>query len=165
MTIWADADSLPEKVRDAIVKRTEKSFERRQKTDETAPCIKACILSNKKLSVRTSGSVRFEQTDGSPQAADRIIIALSNPGDLAVTRDIPLAGELLAKGVAVINHRGDEFKAETIRERLSVRDLMLEARLSGLAESGASSFGKADFKRFSDTFDRILTHIIKSDAR
>ena len=68
---------------------------------------------------------------GGPDAADDHIAEEAQPGDLAVTADIPLAAKLVAKGVVAIDPRGAEYTEENIGERLSVRDFMDQLRSTG----------------------------------
>ena len=55
-----------------------------------------------------------------PTSADQYIAAHVDAGDLVVTQDVPLAAQLVPKGVAVLDPRGEEHTADTIGER-SVR--------------------------------------------
>ena len=64
------------------------------------------------------------RVDGGADVADRYIADHAGPGDLAVTADVPLAAQLVPRGVAVLDPRGEEHTEETIGERLSVRDFM-----------------------------------------
>ena len=74
--------------------------------------------------------------DGGADVADQYIAAHVDAGDLVVTQDVPLAAQLVPKGVAVLDPRGEEHTADTIGERLSVRDFMEQARLSGMVTGG-----------------------------
>lgn len=65
-------------------------------------------------------------------------------------------------GIAVINDRGCEFTTENIRERLSLRNFMYEVRCFGLDTNRNKQLNKKDIQNFSNTFDRVLTKLIKS---
>ena len=73
---------------------------------------------------------------GGPDVADRHIADAAEPGDVAVTADIPLAAALVAKGVHVIDPRGEELTPENVGERLSIRDFMDAARGAGMVIGG-----------------------------
>jgi uncharacterized protein YaiI (UPF0178 family) len=97
--------------------------------------------------------------------ADRYIVAKSQPGDLAITADIPLAADLVAKGVDVIDPRGQQYTADNIRERLAMRDFMDQLRGAGVATSGAAPYSPQDKKSFAAALDRSLTRLTKQAAR
>jgi uncharacterized protein YaiI (UPF0178 family) len=158
MRVWADADSLPPEVRALISRRA-------AKIAAEGEDLEAVFVANRPIKVPVVPGVRFVLVEPAPGAADDHIAANAKPGDLAVTRDIPLAERLIALGLAVINHKGELFTADRIRERISIRDAMLDLRLSGLAESGPSTFGPKDLKAFADGFDSILTKVRRHDAR
>lgn len=93
-------------------------------------------------------------------AADREIIRLAARGDLIVTRDIPLAAELVGHNYRVINDRGRHYTEENIRPRLSERNFMAELRALGLASIKDSGFSPREVHHFASTFDRELTNCI-----
>jgi uncharacterized protein YaiI (UPF0178 family) len=94
--------------------------------------------------------------------ADAYIKEQVGPQDLVITRDIPLAAELVELGLVVVNDRGDLYTRENVRERLSLRNFMKELREVGLYESPLKEFGKKEVKAFAATFDRILTQLEKA---
>jgi uncharacterized protein YaiI (UPF0178 family) len=96
------------------------------------------------------------QVAGGPDVADDHIVAHAVAGDLAVTADIPLAARLVAKAVITLNPRGEEYDAENIGERLSVRDFLSEARDNGIVTGGPSAYGPKDKQRFANALDRAL---------
>ena len=99
--------------------------------------------------------------DGGADVADRHIAAEAMPGDLVVTQDIPLAALLVPRGVAVLDPRGDEHTAETIGERLSIRDFMEQARMAGAVTGGPAPFGAGDRQAFAGALDRALTRLTR----
>ncbi len=95
-------------------------------------------------------------------SADMYIVDNCREGDLVITRDIPFASKLVEKGINVINDRGEEFTKENIGERLSMRNFMLEMRVSGLKINEEKSFGNKEVQLFSNTFDKIVTKLVKN---
>ena len=91
--------------------------------------------------------------------ADQYIAAHAQPGDLVVTQDIPLAALLVPKQVAVLDPRGEEHTSETIGERLSVRDFMEQARLSGMVTGGPAPYDARSRQAFAAALDRVLTRL------
>jgi uncharacterized protein YaiI (UPF0178 family) len=84
--------------------------------------------------------------DGGADVADQYIATHAGAGDLVITQDIPLAALLVPKQVAVLDPRGQEHTAESVGERLSIRDFMEQARLSGMV-TAIRRQGQAGFCR------------------
>jgi uncharacterized protein YaiI (UPF0178 family) len=102
--------------------------------------------------------------DGGADVADRYIATHASPGDLVVTQDIPLAAELVPRHVAVLDPRGQEHTTETIGERLSVRDFMEQARLSGMVTGGPAPYDGRARQAFAAALDRVLTRLKKAST-
>ena len=102
------------------------------------------------------------RVDGGPDVADQYITAHAVAGDLVVTQDIPLAALLVPMGVAVLDPRGEEHTAETIGERLSVRDFMEQLRTAGMDTGGPPPFDARARQAFASTLDRVLTRLMRS---
>jgi len=102
------------------------------------------------------------RVDGGDDVADQYIADQASAGDLVVTQDIPLAALLVPKQVAVLDPRGEEHTAETIGERLSVRDLMEQARLAGIVTGGPPPFDARAKQAFAAALDRVLTRLRRS---
>lgn len=100
--------------------------------------------------------------DGGPDVADRHIVEHAVAGDLVVTQDIPLASLLVPKQVAVLDPRGDEHTAETIGERLSIRDFMDQARTNGVVTGGPPPFDARARQAFAAALDRALTRLLRA---
>lgn len=99
--------------------------------------------------------------DGGPDVADRHIATEAEPGDLVVTQDIPLAALLVPNGVAVLDPRGEEHTAETIGERLSVRDFMEQLRTEGSMTGGPPPYDARARQAFAAALDRTLTRLLR----
>jgi uncharacterized protein YaiI (UPF0178 family) len=152
MTIWVDADSCPLRVREIVAKAA------------LARKIPAVFTANRRVPLTKNAYVSalvVEKTEG---AADDSIIRRAKTGDLVITRDIPLAAQLVRLGLSVINDRGNAFSADTIAERLSLRDFMKDLRAVGLYESPEGGFGPKEAKLFADAFDRELTRLQRGGA-
>lgn len=160
MTIWADADSLPAPVREILARRACPAG--RACPDGAESGTRVVFAANRPLAV-PQGTEFLLVDEGGPDAVDRRIEELSAPGDLVVTRDIPFAARMAEAGRLVINDRGDEWTADTVRERLSRRDFMEGLRAAGLAGMDRSrSWGPRDKKAFADTLDRVLRRTVNS---
>ena len=79
------------------------------------------------------------------------------PGDLVITADIPLAAEVLEKGGAALNPRGERYSPATIREKLTMRDFMDTMRASGVQTGGPAAMSPRDRQQFANALDSWLT--------
>lgn len=154
--IWADADSLQPEIRQLLERRAQQEV-RHARFIARPPRFSLTFVASKKL--RHGPAVHFILVEPGPQAADTRIIASARPGDLAVTRDLPLAETLAMAGVRVLNDRGELFTADTARERRSLRDQAALLRVLGIAPPSpkARTWGSDEFKKFADCLDRVLT--------
>jgi uncharacterized protein YaiI (UPF0178 family) len=92
----------------------------------------------------------------SENSADDRIAELAEKGDIAITRDVPLAKRLVEKDVFVINDRGRAFTKENINELLSIRNFMTELADNGLETERTANYGKKELKSFADALDKAL---------
>jgi uncharacterized protein len=151
MKLWIDADAVPRDTKE-VAFRAAARLE-----------LETVLVANQRL--QTPPGNRFVsavRVDGGPDVADRHIAEHAQPGDLAVTADIPLAAALVEKGVAVIDPRGEEYTAEMIGERLSVRDFMDGLRGAGVETGGARPYGPKDKQNFAGALDRVLTRAMRN---
>jgi uncharacterized protein YaiI (UPF0178 family) len=146
VTIWVDADSCPKRVRDIIIR----AANRRE--------VPARFVSRQEVGIRTAGPVEAIVTKDD---ADEVIVSEAAAGDIAITRDIPLAARLAEQDVLVINTRGDIFDRSTVRERLSERDFMYELRSAAAYEEPGRRYGKREVAAFANAFDRELEKRLK----
>jgi len=147
VTVWVDADSCPVRVREIVAKAA------------LARKLPTVFVANRRIPLQRNAYVKtaiVQKTEGS---ADALIRERAGGSDLVITRDIPLAAELVRKGVSVINDRSEVFAAGTISERLSLRDFMQNLRETGLYESPEGTFGPREARLFSNAFDRELTRL------
>jgi hypothetical protein len=147
VTIWVDADSCPKRVRDIIIRAAHRR------------AVPARFVSRQDAGVWSDGRVESIVTDAD---ADEIIVAQSEAGDLAVTRDIPLAARLVENDVVVLNTRGEVYTAENVRARLSERDFMYELRSSAAYAEPGRRYGAREVQAFANAFDRELEKRLKS---
>ena len=100
--------------------------------------------------------------EGGPDVADQHIATHAAPGDLVITQDIPLAALLVPRGIAVLDPRGGVHTAETIGERLSVRDFMEQARAAGAVTGGPPPYDARAKQAFAGALDRTLTRLLRA---
>lgn len=144
MRIWIDADACPRPIKEVI-------FRASRKRRLPVTLVANALQQTPKLSWINAVQVTKEL-----DAADAYIVKHSAPGDLVITQDIPLAAELIDKGVDTLGLRGEIWTASNIAERLSVRDFMTEVRASGVVTGGPPPFDDKAKVAFSNGFDRWL---------
>lgn len=148
MKIWVDADATPRDVKE-IVFRAAKRLD-----------IGTILVANKRLDTPLGNPlISSVQVPGGPDVADQYIVDHAAAGDLVVTQDIPLAALLVPKQIVVLDPRGEEHTAETIGERLSIRDLMESFRGAGGITGGPAPFNSRDKQAFASALDRALTRM------
>jgi uncharacterized protein len=150
MTIWVDADSCPKAVREIIMR----AANRRK--------VAAIFVADRILPLQKSKYVSDIIVESDTNSADSRIVSEAEIGDLAVTRDVPLASELVKKGVTAVNDRGTVYSANNIGERLSMRNFMYDLRESGIQVERHRPATSKDIAAFSNSFDRELTRLLKN---
>jgi uncharacterized protein YaiI (UPF0178 family) len=123
----------------------------------------AVLVANQRL--ETPANNRFVtamRVKGGPDVADDHIAEQAQPGDLAITADIPLAARLVEKGIRVIDPRGAEYTSENIGERLSVRDFMDQLRSTGVETGGPAAYGQKEKQAFAAALDRALAKLLRA---
>jgi len=152
MALWVDADACPGTIKELIIRAAKRLK------------IPAVFVANKHVSIPESSYVSSRRIGADPQAVDMYIAQNAQPGDVAVTQDIPLASALVPKGIIAISTRGELFTEENIGERLSIRNFMQDLREAGGITPGPKEFARKDRQRFADTLDRVLTRLLKPKA-
>ena len=150
MTFFVDADSCPVRIREIICK-TAKRLK-----------VQAVFAANRPIPIPKNSYCISVITEAGDQAADMYIIAHAVQGDLVVTRDIPLAKQLVDVHIRVINDRGIVYTPENIGERLSIRNFMYELSANGLAPERTKTFGKKEIMEFAHAFDQETQRILKN---
>src|SRR3569832_1810513 len=128
MRIWVDADACPGVIKEILFRAAERA------------AVSLTLVANKPLRVPRSPHIRTEQVAGGFDVADRW-----------------LAGAVSEKGAQALNPRGELYTANTIRERLSVRDFMVQLRGSGVNTGGPPALRAADRHAFAQHLDRLLS--------
>jgi uncharacterized protein YaiI (UPF0178 family) len=150
MTLWIDADAAPRDVKEICFRTSERL---------KLPTI---LVANQRLQLPPGyPHLSAVRVDGGPDVADTYIAEHAVLGDVAITADIPLAALLVPKGVVVLDPRGDEYSAESIGERLSVRNFMESLRSTGVETGGHAAYGAREKQAFANALDRALTRALR----
>lgn len=145
MKLWIDADAAPREVKEICHRASERLK------------LETVLVANQRIQLPPGYShLSAVRVDGGPDVADAYIAGNAEPGDVAVTADIPLAAILVDKGVVVIDPRGIEYTRESIGERLSVRNFMEGLRGVGVETGGPAAYGAREKQAFANALDRAL---------
>jgi uncharacterized protein YaiI (UPF0178 family) len=150
--ILIDADSCPRLAREVVLRASARTK------------VQAIFAANRVIPGISGHTVKMEVCLPRQGSADDRIMELACPGDLVLTRDIPLANRLVEVSILVMDDRGQVYTKGNIRERLSLRDFMVNLAESGLGNLRVASYGERELKKFADSFDRLLTQLIRVEA-
>lgn len=114
------------------------------------------LVANQWIRTPPSRFIRSIQVAGGLDAADQEIVRRTEAGDLVITADIPLAALVLDKSALALNPRGELYTADTIAQRLSMRNFMDELRGAGIDTGGPSSLHPRDRQAFANQLDAWL---------
>lgn len=145
MKLWVDADACPREAKELVFRASERL------------AIATVLVANSPLNLPRLTHVSTVQVKAGLNVADAWIAREAQKGDVAITADVPLAAELVRKGVVVLDPRGEEFTPDTVEERLAMRNLMQELRDSGIATKGPKAYDARAKQAFANALDRVLT--------
>ena len=143
--IWVDADACPNVIKEVLFRAAERKK------------VLLTLVANQPLRTPPSRFINSVKVAAGFDVADNEIVKLTETGDLVITADIPLAAEVIEKGGHALNPRGEMYTADTIRQKLTMRDLMDELRGSGVNTGGPPVISQRDRQSFANELDRFLT--------
>jgi len=150
-TLWLDADAVQRDVKDICFRASERLG------------LAVVLVANQRLQLPLGyKQLSAVRVDGGPDVADRYIVEHAEAGDVVVTADIPLAALLVPRSITVIDPRGEVYTAESIGERLSVRNFMDGLRGAGVETGGHAAYGARDKQAFANALDRALTRAMRA---
>lgn len=144
MKIWVDADACPGVIKE-ILFRAALRWQR-----------PVTLVANQMLRTPPSPLIRAIQVQRGFDVADDYIEKHVSAGDLVITGDIPLAASVLSRQAFALSPRGELYDANTISERLSMRDMMEDLRNAGVDTGGPAPFSQTDRRTFANALDRLL---------
>ena len=143
MKILVDADSCPRAAREMILRFSSRLG------------VKTVFAANRSIPGLPETAV-MELCPPGEGAADERIVCLALPGDLVITRDLPLAERLVEKSVKVMDDRGRVFTEENIRQLRSLRDFTVDLAEKGMEYERTRSYGKKELNALANSLDREL---------
>jgi uncharacterized protein YaiI (UPF0178 family) len=124
ISIYVDADACPTSIKDILYRVSQRT---------SIPLI---LVANQHLSTPRIPTVKSIKVSSGFDVADDHIVKLVKKHDLVITADIPLASEVIDKGAAALNPRGEMYTQANIKSRLNMRDFMDTMRSSGVQVGG-----------------------------
>ncbi len=118
--------------------------------------INTYVIANKKINIGKSEFIHYIIVDAGADEADNKIVQMLHKGDLVITADIPLADRVITKNAHAIDHRGELYTKNNIKQYLSMRNLMEKIRESGQITKGPKAFEKKDVHNFANQFNAFL---------
>ncbi|WP_129952184.1 MULTISPECIES: YaiI/YqxD family protein [unclassified Rahnella] len=144
MQIWVDADACPNVIKEVLFRAAERTG------------MMVTLVANQTIRTPPSKFLRTLRVEAGFDVADNEIVKRTEPGDLVITADIPLAAEVIEKGGVALNPRGERYTTETIKERLNMRDFMDTMRASGVQTGGPPALNQRDRQQFANELDKWL---------
>ncbi len=153
MQIWIDADACPKMLKDILFRVAERTK------------IITTLVANQYLQTPPSRYIKLLQVHSGFDVADNAIVKNLSADDLVITGDIPLAYEVICKGGHAINHRGERYTEDNIKDRLNMRDFMDTLRGSGIDTGGPSALNSKDIQAFANQLDKFLTQQLSENEQ
>lgn len=151
MNIWVDADACPVAIKEILFRAATRTGHQ------------LTLVANHCLRIPGGSGIRMIQVPGGFDEADKYIDEHVHAGDLVVTVDIPLAAEVVSKGVLALSPRGEVYDKDNIRELLDMRNFMDNLRSSGVDTGGPAAFSANDRQNFANRLDALL-RVLKSGS-
>ena len=144
MTLFIDGDAFPNLLKPIILKAIERLK------------LKTYVIANKRINVGNSKHIEYLIVDAGADEADHKIVEMVEVGDLVITADIPLADRIISKDAHAIDHRGELYSVENIKQYLTMRNFMQEMRDAGEMTGGPKPFGQKDAQCFANQLNAFL---------
>jgi len=144
LTIFVDGDAFVNLLKPILLKQIEKL------------AIKTVVVANKKINIGNSAHIEYIIVDAGADEADHKIVELAKEGDLVITADIPLADRIITKNAHAIDHRGELYTKENIKQHLAMRDLMESIREMGEMTKGPKPYTQKDAQSFANALNAFL---------
>ena len=142
--LYVDGDAFPNLLKPILLKQIEKLN------------IPTFVVANKKINIGNSRHISYLIVEDGADKADDKIVELLNEGDLVITADIPLADRVITKNAHAIDHRGELYTKDNIKQYLAIRNLMESIRESGEITKGPKPFSQKDAQNFANQLNAFL---------
>ncbi len=150
MKCYIDGDALPNLLKPVLLRAIKRLG------------LKTVVVSNKKIDIGKSELIEYIVVSLGSDEADNKIVEMLKEGDLVITADIPLADRVISKKAYAIDHRGELFTKDNIKQYLAMRNLMEQIRESGENTKGPKPFCAKDVHNFSTSLNNFFQGLSKS---
>ena len=151
MNIYVDGDAFPNLLKPILVRSIERLS------------LPTFVVANKKISLGTKSKlVEYIIVEQGADEADHLIVEMVKEGDLVITADIPLADRVISKHAHAIDHRGELYSVDNIKQYLAMRNLMEKIRESGEMTRGPKAFSQKDAHEFANQLNSFLAKQAKA---
>jgi uncharacterized protein YaiI (UPF0178 family) len=149
LRLFIDADALPNILKPILTRSINRL------------AIKTYVVSNKKVSLGDKcKTLEYIIVEAGADEADNKIVQMLEEGDLVITADIPLADRTIDKNAHAIEHRGELYSKDNIKQYLAMRNLMESIREMGETTKGPKPFSQKDAHNFANQFNAFLAKMI-----
>ena len=145
LKIYVDGDAFPNLLKPILFRSIERLG------------LSAFVVANKKVNIGKSKYITYMVVDAGADEADHKIVEMAEEGDLVITADIPLADRVITKNAHAIDHRGELYSVDNIKQYLAMRNLMDKIRESGEITKGPKPFSQKDAHEFANQLNAFLT--------
>jgi uncharacterized protein YaiI (UPF0178 family) len=147
MRLFVDGDAFPNLLKPILSRTIERLS------------LETFVISNKKIDIGLQKHITYLIVEQGADEADHKIVEMTKESDLVITADIPLADRVISKNAHALDHRGELYTKENIKQYLAMRNLMDEIRSSGEMTKGPAPFGAKDAHLFANTLNSFLDKI------
>jgi len=145
LKIFVDGDAFPNLLKPILFRSIERLG------------LETFVVANKKINIGKSKYITYLIVEAGADEADHKIVEMVEEGDLVITADIPLADRVISKNAHAIDHRGELYSVDNIKQYLAMRNLMDKIRESGEITKGPKPFGVKDAHEFANQLNTFLT--------
>jgi uncharacterized protein YaiI (UPF0178 family) len=149
LKIFVDGDAFPNILKPILLKQIKRLG------------IETIVVANKKIDIGKNSNISYIIVETKADEADDKIVDMLEEGDLVITADIPLADRVVSKNAHAIDHRGELYSVENIKQYLAIRNLMEKIRESGEITKGPKPFSKKDAELFANQLNAFLIRFYK----
>jgi len=147
LKVYVDGDAFPNLLKPILLRAIERLG------------LKTFVIANKKINIGKSKYVTYLVVEAGADEADHKIVEMVEEGDLVITADIPLADRVISENAHAIDHRGELYSVDNIKQYLAMRNLMDKIRESGEITKGPKPFGQKDAHEFANQLNAFLTKV------
>jgi uncharacterized protein YaiI (UPF0178 family) len=145
LNIYVDGDAFPNLLKPILLRSVQRLK------------IETFVVANKKVDIGKSEYISYIIVDAGADEADHKIAEMVKEGDLVITADIPLADRVISKNAHAIDHRGELYSVDNIKQYLAMRNLMEKIRESGEITKGPAPFSQKNVHEFANQLHKFLT--------